>query len=106
MNDLASTLSHVRVIVLLPGVAEREFEKFMKTDVFPATQVLRRNVSNTKHSLVKSDAKVNGHHCYLWLSQAEIVGGGTEIIAPPVPDRLSEKMAEHGTVLTFLGHSE
>ena len=89
------------IITLRPEANIREFETFMTREAFPAVKLLRRNVANTRHRLVKSDNKLDGHHLYAWLSVADLVAGSQEPVTPPVPEDVAKKIERYGKVATF-----
>jgi hypothetical protein len=91
----------MRVITLRPEANIREFETFMAREAFPAVKLLRRNVANTRHRLVKSDTKLDGHHLYAWTSVADLVGGDHESVTPPIPEDIAKKIERYGKLATF-----
>ena len=91
----------MRAITVRPDVNIREFETVMTREVSPAVKLLRRNVANTRHRLVKSDNKLDGHHLYAWTSVADLVGGDQEPVTPPIPEDIARKIERYGKVATF-----
>ena len=96
------TTDEICVITLHRNVTEKDFEQFMRREIFPAVQVLRRNVSGAEHILLKNDAKVGGQSQYVWRIAAELVGGGTQDVSVNSVAVAALKQIDHfGTVSTF-----
>lgn len=108
MMDVNSVAGCITTIVLRRGVKEREFEKFMREEVFPTINLATRLFETREHVLVRSDRKVDGRSQYLWTifaTTTDKMQGDSQLrnLLTDSDTRadLSARIRSHGTFVTF-----
>jgi hypothetical protein len=108
MMDATSIASSMTAIVLRPGVKERDFEKFMREEVFPTINLATRLFETREHVLLRSDQKIDGRSQYLWTVFATTTNklqGDSQLrdllTESSARADLSARIKPHGTFLTF-----
>jgi hypothetical protein len=107
-NKVSTISDSITTIVILPGVTEERFERFMKEDVFPSVNLDTRLFETREHVLLRSDHKVEGRSQYVWTIYATTTDdaqGDNHLVGvltrPDTRAELTAKLKPYGTLLGF-----
>jgi hypothetical protein len=94
--------SFLALISPKPDVNPEDLERRLLGSVFPSTQLLRRNVSATRHILLRTDKPLNGQPVYVWMTFADLVGGSSQPL--PMRELITEEVAQQIEVYGALSY--
>jgi hypothetical protein len=107
-NTIAALPKSLTTIVILPGVDDARFERFMHEDMFPSINLDTRLFETREHVLLKSDQKVDGRSQYMWTvfaTTTDEAQGDNHLVDllthGDTRAELTAKLKPYGTLLAF-----